>query len=244
MKMKDTHEKKKSRKGFAKGTLAVLLAAVLGVTALSGCAADGGKAKIRTFKIDTAYGTMEFPQKFRENLKHEEMTEGNVTSEIFSMVSGEMEREFCRVIFGDMAQGELIGYYGQIPVTLAINSYAGVEFPDVETEELYFSMLDNVNLLIDSLKNSDNYQAGAAPGFESNTVAQMKYWQIKVPDAIEWEEVMEGDAYRVTFYGMVGQTRIELYTICLDDPEAESVLGKYTADGREKLLSVEFAPMD
>ena len=228
----------------AKGALAVFLAVLLGVTALCGCGAERGGEKIRTFKIDTAYGKMEFPKTFKENLKHEEVTEGSITSEVFSMVSGEMEREFCRLVFGDTARGELIGYYDQTPVTLVIYNYADAQFPDAETEELYFSMMDNVNLLIDSLKNGGKFQTGKAPGIGNNAAVQMKYWQIKVPDAIEWEERTEGDTYKVTFYGTAGQARIKLYTICLGDPDAQEILGMYKADGEEKPLSVEYAPMD
>ena len=243
MAMKHTHEKKRSRKGLARGVLAVLLAAVLGVTVLSGCA-DRGEEKIRTFKIDTAYGKMEFPEQFKENLKHEEVTEGNVTAEVFSMVSGDTEREFCRLVFGDAAQGELIGYYDQTPVALVISSYAGEEFLDVETEDLYFSMMDNVNMLIESLASGGRFQTGAVPGLGTNVAVQMKYWQIDLPDAIEWEEQTESDTYKATFYAMAGEVRIELYTICLDDPDAQEILGKYTADGEEKLLSVSVPPMD
>ena len=234
----------KKRNLWVKVTLVTLLVAVLGVTAYYAIGAERGEEKIRTFKIDTAYGKMEFPQKFKENLKHVEVTEGNVTSEVFSMVSGQAEREFCRLVFGDTAQGELIGYYDQTPVTLVIYNYAGKEFPEVEMEELYFSMMDNVNLLIDTLKNSGNFQLGAAPGMGTNAAAQMKYWQIEVPEALEWEETTEGDTYKVTFYGMVGQARIKLYAICLGDPNAQDVLGMYTANGEKKLLSVEYAPMD
>lgn len=244
MKTKHTHEMKRSRKFWIKGTLTVLLAAIVGMAAFSGCTAKGGEEKIRTFKIDTAYGKMEFPEKFKENLKHEEIIEGDVTSEVFSMVSGEMEREFCRLVFGDAAQSELIGYYDQTPVALVIYNYAGAEFPDAETEELYFSMMDNVNMLIDSLKNGGNFQAGAAPGLGDNAAAKMKYWQIDIPDAIEWEEVTEGDTYKLTFYGTVGQTRIELYAICLGDSDTQEILGVFTADGEKKSLWVEYASMD
>ena len=227
-----------------KGMLGILLAAVLCVTAFSGCGSARGEEKIRTFSIDTAYGKLEFPEQFRENLKHEEVTEGNVTAEVFTMVNGETEREFCRMVFGDAAQGELIGYYDQTPVTLVINGRGGVAFPDLETEELYFSMMDCINMLIDSLAGSGGFQAGGVPNFESNTAVQMKYWKIELPDAITWEETTQGDAYKVTFFGMAGEARVELYTIWLDDPDAQEILGKYTAEGAEKLLSVEYAPMD
>ena len=220
----------------------VLLIAIVGVVVFLGRSSGKAEEQITTIKIETAYGTMEFPERFKENLKHQEVVEGSSTSEIFSMVNGETEIEICRIIFGNENKGDLIGYYDETPVTLLVYSYGGVKFPDEETRQIYFSMMDNINVLIDSMRKNGRFQTGGVPNFVNNA-AQMKYWKINIPNAMEWEETTDGGIYKVTFYGTFNGVRISLYTISLDDKNATEIVGNYKVDGVSKPLSVEITGM-
>ena len=247
--MKQKKKNENTRKKMSKisiwiiGIASILLIAIVGVAVFLGSSVGNKDDQMKNMKIETAYGTMEFPERLKENLKHQEVVEGNSTAEVFSMVNGEAEIEICRIIFGNEEKGELIGYYEGIPVTLLVHSYENVKFPDEETEQIYFSMMDSINILIDSMKNSEKFQSGGVPNFVNNT-AQMKYWKINIPNAMEWEETTEGGIYKVTFYGTFSGVRINLYTICLGDAKAKDVIGTYKADGEQKPLSVEITGMN
>ena len=223
--------------------MSVLLAVILGATVFCGCTAGNSGNKIPTFKIKTTYGTMEFPEQFKDNLKHQEVVEGNSTAEVFSMVIGESEIEVCRIIFGNAEAGDLIGYYDAIPVTLLVHPYAGVNSLDEEIKQIYFGMMDSVNVLVDSMRSNSHFRAGDVPNFKNDTV-QMKYWKITIPETLEWEETTQGNTYKVTFYGTIGGVRISLYTICLGDAEEKDIVGIYKADGEQKSLSVKITGMD
>ena len=67
----------------------------------------------------------------------------------------------------------------------------------------------------------------------------LSYWTVALPSNITWEEKVEGDVYRAVFYGNVGEKKIPLYTISLNDTSVEDPIGQLVVNGEAKLVSAQ-----
>ena len=202
---------------------------------LCSCAA----IKDEEINISTTNGTLKFPKQFSQNLKHQEVCEDDQTTEIFSMLTTECEVELYRVTFGKCDSGELMGYLNDIPVMLSIYIYDDVLFPDEETKQLYFSMMESINTVLDSIYATPGFYMDPTQSVAQKSEMEMTYWTVSLPDTMEWEELDKDGTYQAIFYGNVAGERIKLYSIYIGKSDAPTVLGTMTIDGVKKSVAVE-----
>lgn len=204
----------------------------------------------QTMDIQTSYMTMQFPKMYAKNLSHREVTEGNVTSEIFSLAYNETELELFRVCFGEKSTGKLEGYLhtdeGVIPITLAIADYEKLEFPeeDETVQSLYFSMLESVSTVSHSIQSDARFSEYKSVSIGNKADIRLTYFTVSLPESVKCEESTEGGIYQAEFYTTIAAERFILYTVYLGDIDAEAELGTYTVDGVAKPVSVEVGNLD
>ena len=229
-----------------------VILAVVGVCAIImfGDSHTAEKGQTQTMDIQTSYMTMQFPKIYAKNLSHQEVIEGNVTSEIFSLAYNGTELELFRICFGDQSAGKLEGYLhtdaGIIPITLAIADYEKLEFPEDEgkTRSLYFSMLESMNTVLHSIQSDARFSEHKSVSTGNKVDVQLTYFTVSLPESVKCEETTEGGIYRAKFYTTIAADRFILYTICLGDTDAESVLGTYIVNGEAKPVSIEVGNLD
>lgn len=66
----------------------------------------------------------------------------------------------------------------------------------------------------------------------------MRFWSLTLPDNVMWEESETNGVYRVDFYGMIEDKRIDLYFVGLGEMEADTKLGYFTVDGVQMPIMV------
>ena len=214
-------------------------------------AACGGEKKspltdatytVPTISVDTVHGKLAFPEALAENMRHQEVTEGSVSMEIFYMVLPRGEFEVYRVYFGDASVGIPLGYLvideREIPVTYAINDYTEEDFPDKEEIDLYYSMMDGFSVVLQSIYKDTRFSENKAIEPVAVEEVKLRYWDVVLPGNVMFEETMEGGNYRVDFYGEVSGERIDLYYIGLGEMQADTKLGMYIVDGVQKPVMV------
>ena len=238
-------------------SLICLVLALVCVVSLAACGKSGGK-KIKTFGIETAYGTLEYPKEHKEDLRHVEVTEGDVTMEVFYMVMGEKEWELFRIYFNDPESGNLLGYLviseKEIPVTVATCEYAEDTFPDEEGWAKYSSMMGGMNSIISSIMADKRFQeyipsTSEQESREPETQPQqpekklvdvaLKYWTVKLPEGITVQEKDNAEGYEAVFRGKIGSDELVLYTVRIGEEPLESVIGNYTLNEKNLPFSVE-----
>lgn len=192
--------------------------------------------------IETAVCQLQFPEMYSECLRHTEVTQDGVIMEVFSMAKEETDWELFRIYFSTEESENDIGFLrnetGNQYVTLTVCEHSDDEFADAESREEYYAMMGSLDVVLASIRNNSNFsQKGEV---EINVVdATLDYWNISVPDNMEWEETSENGRYLVTFYGNVNGEKIKLYVVAVGTPELKSVLGGYSMEGTVKPVSVE-----
>lgn len=179
-----------------------------------------------------------------EGITHKEIQADAMIAEVFSMPMEDSEKEIFRICYGAADKGELIGKIKvderEIPVSVVVSTYTKEDFPDEETQKRYYSLMDQLNVVIEAIKSRENFISSAdMPGKEeSNQTAKLNYWNVNLPESIYWDEEKNAQGYHVTFYGEIGETSLRLYTISLENETVENVLGVYEVDGKQLLVSV------
>lgn len=191
--------------------------------------------------IEALYGPMQFPGAYSENLEHLEVIEDDITMEVFYMLFGNTKVELFRIYFGDPTTGNKIGLLktdkGEIPITISVPQYDTDFWTNEEAETLYFSMMDGMNILLNSIRSDSRFAEESIPEIQV-TDTKLTYWTFPISEGMEYEEIIEGDSYKAVFYGNIGAERIRLYTVYLGDSAAEGILGTYTVDGVAKPVSI------
>ena len=196
-----------------------------------------GKVEFST--IDTLYGTLKIEKEYLEKIRHDEIPMDQVTMEIFYMIQEEEEWELFRLYYGDTTKGNLIGKVlvdGQeIPVSVALNEKSADAYLREEALLDYYVLMEQINVVLDSVRSAENFiPLGAQIDAESpREIAQLKYWNVELPDCISWQESDSEGTYRVDFYGVAGDQNIRLYTISMGDKADGNILCMYEMDGEE-----------
>lgn len=194
----------------------------------------------RVMKIQTQYLSLEFPMEYKNSLRHEEHVGTELTEEVFYMVQGDKSTELFRLCFGNETAGNLVGYLhtdtGIVPVTIQLKG--SPDNMDEDTENLYFGMMQGVNTVLECVYNDARFSeySDFHPGEEKT--AKMKYWTVKLPEGITWEEITEDNVYRADFYGEVSSKRIKLYSISIGDQKLDNTMGIMKIDGKDYFVSV------
>jgi len=68
--------------------------------------------------------------------------------------------------------------------------------------------------------------------------AELRYWDVELPEDMIWEEHTEGETYRVEFGMMLDGEKIMLYSVHIGDAPVEKVLGTFTVDGISRNVGV------
>ena len=226
-----------------KRSLCVALAVVL-LLSLAACgskaqeplrAPDAQNAAVATVAIETAYGTLAFPEELQDHLHHVEAIEGSIAMEVFYMTGQEGEKELFRIYFADAQAGTHVGYLTvdglEIPVSYSICEYADEDFSAEEERQLYYSMMDAFTVVMNSIHDNPNFSQTRAVAPVGDQEAKLRYWKVTLPENVHFTETEENGNYQVTFYGEVSGERIDLYRIGLGEMESESTIGLYTVDG-------------
>ena len=199
----------------------------------------------KAIKIQTEHLVLEFPSRHAENLKHEELAEAEQIEEIFYMVQGDVTTELFRICFGNQSAGTPVGYLhtesGVVPVMIQVGN--SPQNMDDETANLYFGMMECMNDVLNCIYRDKRFSEYMEYHPGAQRTAVMKYWSVDLPTAVTWEEITEGDIYRVSFFGEIDTKRIKLYTISIGDESAENPLGTMDINGKTKTVSVKIEGM-
>lgn len=199
-------------------------------------------AAAATFTIETMYGTLEYPEALRANLRHMEVTEDAVAMEVFYMLGAGGEREIYRIYYADAQVGTHLGYLttdnGEISVTYSFCEYDDEDFVDEEERKLYYSMMDAFSTVANSIHDDERFSENRAGTPVGSREVKLRYWNVTLPENVLYEETVEEDTYRVDFYCELSGERVALYYIGLGDMDAETVLGMFRADGVQKPVAV------
>lgn len=196
----------------------------------------------KTVAVQTHYGPIQFPEVLAGNVRHAETVEGDITLEVFYMVYESGEKEVFRIYFGSADMGEHLGYLntdaGEIPVTFALCEYADEDFTLEEERILYSNMMTAFTVVSNSIQSDERFSELRSMEQVGEQGAQMRFWSLTLPDNVMWEESETNGIYRVDFYGMIEDKRIDLYYIGLGEMEADTKLGYFTVDGVQMPIMV------
>ena len=234
----------------------MILSVVLIAMVFLVCQESGKKEPLRapdakqvdTVTIETAYGTLAFPEELTGTLRHLEATEGNVAVEVFYMVGNEGEKELFRIVYADAQVGTLMGYLTvdgvEVPVTYSTCEYADEDFKTEDERKLYYSMMDAFSVVMNSVYEDARFSQTKAAAPVGAREVRLKNWKLTLPENVYYTETEENGNYRVDVYGDVSGERVDLYTIGLGEMEGESVLGWYTVGGKQQPVVIQTYSLD
>lgn len=196
----------------------------------------------KTVAVQTHYGPIQFPEVLAGNVRHAETVEGDIALEVFYMAYESGEKEVFRIYFGSADMGEHLGYLktdaGEIPVTFALCEYADEDFTIEDEWILYSNMMTAFTVVSNSIQSDERFSELRSMEEVGEQGAQMRFWSLTLPANVMWEESETNDIYRVDFYGMIEDKRIDLYYVGLGEMEADTRLGYFTVDGVQMPIMV------
>jgi len=158
------------------------------------------------------------------------------------MQNGEDTQELFRVYYGSAEEGTPVGYLhtdaGVVPVSVQITEDDAVSFDDEETRQRFVAMREGVGTVLDAVCSDERFQEHGVSEAQSGEIA-LTYWTVTLPQGMECEESREADSYQAVFFGTVGEKKLKLYTIRLDDSDETASIGTYLVDGAEKWIHIE-----
>ena len=198
---------------------------------------SAGKTDPAAVSIESEYYTLKFPQDLYENVRYMKVTEGSIAMDVFYMASQEAEKELYRICYGDGLTGTLIGYLNadgaEIPVTFSVCEYTEDDFADEAEWELYHNLMSAFNTVMKSVQENPDFSFERFTESIDDEKVKLRYWTVKLPENVLYEESETDGSYRVDFYGMFEQKRIDLYYLGLGEMDADSVLGYFTVNGQQ-----------
>lgn len=206
------------------------------------------KAENPNVEIETAYAVLQFPKAAVQYIEHNQVTEGEAVAEVFYMdVAGSL-REVFRICYADPDNGSMLGYLntkqGSVAVTYTVVSYTEADFPDQESWQIYYSVMDGFSVALNSITENDDFSKNGTADAMKHKQVKLTYWEFSLPESIRCEESTDNGGYRVDFYGTIAGNEIKMYTIHLGQPAAQTVLGYYSAGGEKQILSLESADLN
>ena len=254
-------EKKKPQKDSCGGkkrilkiciVVAVVLVLIAGVV-FAATLSNKNANEERTVEIKTTYLTVQYPKKYEKYLKYEELVQGKDATVVFTMIYDEIEAELFRLSFTEAAPEEYAGYFSvdnsDLYVSIKVSGFdpriLGTEDTDeaqekrFEIESLYYSMLDGMTTVMDYVRKDSRVSEIRGASESEKKELSLSYWNVSLPQNITCVETEQDGIYRATFKCRVGDKEIDLYTVCLGDSEAESVVGQFATNGKSRLVSVE-----
>ncbi len=204
-------------------------------------------APVTYTQLQTAYLTLPVPEDILTALRHQEVTQDDVSMEVFSMVFEERETELFRICFGDAQFGKQIGYLQveqrDIPITLQICEYEEGYFGSEEERLAYYQAMDCLNGILKAIQEDSRFCEDLTEAPTEQKDVAIAAWNFQLPDTVEYEETESGDSYLLTFYTTIRGDRQDLYRIAIGEETLSSVLGTYLWNDEERQLSVESFPL-
>lgn len=204
--------------------------------------APSSNGDVAVISIETAYGTLSFPEELAGSMRHMEVTENNTAMQVFYMMTATGEKELFRIFYADTQSGTHLGYLttdtGEIPMSYTICEYADEDFADAEERKLYYNMMDAFTVVINSIYADERFSETRVVAPVGDHEVSMKYWKVTLPDNVQYTETEENGNYRADFFGEVSGERIDLYMIGLGDLEADAMIGLFTVKGEQKPVMV------
>ena len=193
--------------------------------------------------IETAYGTLSFPEELVGNIRCIEVDEGSIAMNVFYMVTAEGEKELYRIHYADDQVGTLMGYLttdkGEISVSYSVCEYQDQDFANDEERRLYHSMMDAFSVILNSIYADSRFRETKTVEPVNNSEIKLRYWNVTLPENVRYSETEENGNYQVDFYGEVSGERIRLYRISLGESETGNVLGWYNVEGVRKPVMIQ-----
>ena len=192
-------------------------------------------------EIKTEYVTLSYPTEFEGKLTHSEVVQDGVALEVFTGLVGGVEREVFRIYFNEANQGAVVGYIvrgsEEIPVSYSVCDYEEELTTDSMKKE-YYDLMDVFEAIMNSVYADPQYTDERYEKPVGTQKIELEYWKFEIPENLSWEESHDDVRYRVNFYGMVKDARVELYAIGWGEMEADYSLGTVSVNGIEREVLV------
>lgn len=199
-------------------------------------------------EIETKYGIVKFPEELSANMRHMEVVEEDIALNVFYMLTAAGEYEVYRIYYADPNVGTHMGYLktddGEISVTYALSMYEDADFSSEEDVALYHNMMNAFSVVMNSICEDSRFRETKAEVEVGSQEVKLHYWTVNLPVNVQYQEVYEGDDYRVDFFGVVGGARIDLFSIGVGNIEAETKLGFLNVESEQKPVVVQSYNMD
>lgn len=226
----------------------VLIVVILTSILLTACGADksgsliGDQTASDSVSVETKYVTICYPKEYEGKLSNKEVVQDSISVVIFNAPVGEENREVFRIYFNDESMGVLCGYItrgaDEIPVCYAVSEYEEDIFKTEEMKKDYYSLMDAFEAVIDSIYSNPQFRTEKREIPIEDRDASMKYWEATIPENVYWEEFESEVVYRVDFYGIIQDERIDLYSVGFGSMEADYSIGTYPVDGEDRDILV------
>ena len=229
----------------------IILAALVVIAAIVIiCSNLGGeKAMFRPDKsevetIQSNYVEWSIPSECMNYLKYENETTNYNVADMFSMQVGSAEIPIFRFDFGDENAGEWLGLLTigeeKIPVVYTVFMVSDEELAAIEgADEVYYMLMDAFNEMVKELSANKNFSAEKPIRVSGNEQeVELTYWAVTLPTEMSCHETYENDTYQVVFYCYIREEKIALYQVNIGDIIADSPLGQYRIDDKDKIVSI------
>lgn len=226
----------------------ILVVAILTSLLLTACGTDESGSLIEHqtashgVSVETEYVTMWYPKEYEGKLTSKEVVQDGVSVVIFNAMVGEEDRELFRIYFNDESMGALSGYIirgtEEIPVSYYVDEYEEDIFITEAMKADYYSLLDAFEAVMNSIYQSPQFSADKREISVADRTESLKYWKVTIPENVYWEEFESEVVYRVDFYGMVDDVRVDLYSVGFGEMEEDYSIGSYLVDGVEREIQV------
>lgn len=185
------------------------------------------------------------PMENPEAYVHEQLVTEAGTSEKYYLVQGNEKKLLYSIDFGTEKEGNWLGMIeldtGDTPISYTIYAISDEEMAMLTEEERanYSMLMSGMGTVLDSIMADSRFSEEKVLPVGEEKEAQLTYWSFTLPGNMSWTETEEDGSYQAVFYGSVGGEQVALYTVHLGEPEAQTVLGRYNANGTEQVVSVE-----
>lgn len=176
-----------------------------------------------------------------DKIRHVQASEGDITMEVFYMLSEAGEKELFRIYFGAADMGEYIGRLQtdsfNVPVSVASPPYSREDFADEAAYSSYCALMEQLDVLLSSVRENENFRVDeVVPQETSPSVRkeQIGDWLVELPESIQWNLVTSETGYHIDFTMEMGGENLQLYTIYIGEAGG-SVVGLYNMAGNRQV---------
>ena len=185
--------------------------------------------------IGNTYCPIQISEENKGKIRYAEFKGRDVPQIVFYSLLAEPEKELFRIYLGDTDQGDRVGGIQTgdeiVPISVAVAFYEEEDFLDENALLQHYSLMEEVNTVLESIRSTDNFVATDQMNNEKKQTIELADWTIDLPDGITYEEKTEKDSYRADFYGVCNNEKLFLYTVYVGKEQGGTLLGTYTKSG-------------